>query len=343
MYNIKTLAFALLFAFLGKANAQTYCMDFDIVSNNGSQLVMNLYLSGDPTSFGLGSSNLVFFFNNTGLGSPMLLSHTIPGNYQPPFLTVPVAGEASLNIELAIGPGKTIGTSPTLIATIQFTILNTSQSTNFSGDYTTPPVPFTVVYTDDEPVIPLQAGNGCPLLDASLPLELLAFRAKAVGESQVDVDWNTAQEREVAGYEVQRSADGHQFVSIGLVAAKNGRAQAYHFVDSKPLPGVSYYRLNMKEAKERSRYSPVEVVRFGQKNTVRAYPNPVARGLEIVVETDLKEAFDVTVTDAAGKQVLRQNCAGGTARLGTAQMPAGIYFYKVESKTSVNFGKLIVE
>ena len=61
------------------------------------------------------------------------------------------------------------------------------------------------------------------------------------------------------------------------------------------------------------------------------------------LETDLKEAFDVTVTDAAGKQVLRQNCAGGTARLGTAQMPAGIYFYKVESKTSVNFGKLIVE
>ena len=145
------------------------------------------------------------------------------------------------------------------------------------------------------------------------------------------------------GYEVQRSADGHQFVSIGLVAAKNGRAQSYHFVDSKPLPGVSYYRLNMKEAKERSRYSPVEVVRFGQKNTVRAYPNPVARGLEIVVETDLKEAFDVTVTDAAGKQVLRQTCAGGTTRLGTAQMPAGLYFYKVESKTSVNFGKLIVE
>ena len=60
MYNIKTLAFALLFAFLGKANAQTYCMDFDIVSNNGSQLVMNLYLSGS-TSFALGTSNLVFF------------------------------------------------------------------------------------------------------------------------------------------------------------------------------------------------------------------------------------------------------------------------------------------
>ena len=347
MYNIKTLAFALLFAFLGKANAQTYCMDFSIVSNNGSQLVMNLYLSGS-SSFGLGTSNLVFFFNSGALGTPVLLSHTLsqpnPGAYQDPFIALPVGNEVSFNCEIngGIGTGKTIGTSPTLLATIQFTILNTSQSTNFSGDYSLIPVPYTVVYTDD-PNNLLQPGGGCGGLDAPLPLDLLSFRAKTVGDAQVDLDWSTAEEQQVAGYAVERSADGHKFESIGYVAAKNGRAQTYRFSDYKPLPGRSYYRLKMKEASEQFRYSAVEVVRFDQKHTVRAYPNPAARGLEVVVETDLEEAFEVVLTDASGRQVLRQSCGGGTTRLATTQLAAGVYFYKVESKSAMSVGKLTIE
>lgn len=347
MYNIKTLVLALSIAACFKANAQTYCMDFEVVSNNGSQLVMNLYLSGS-SSFALGSSNLVFFFNNAGLGSPVLLSHTLntptPGIYQePPSVTVPVAGEASFNLELnSTGTGKIIGTSPTLLATIRFNILNTSQSTGFDGDYTTPPVPFTVVYLDDESTI-LQPGNGCASLSVPLPLELLSFRAKPVNNNRVDLEWSTAQEREVLGFDVERSADGHKFEAIAFQTAKNGKSQTYRLIDDKPLQGVSYYRLKMREAREQSRYSLVEVVRFDQKHEVRVFPNPVSPGMEVMVETDLEEAFDVTITDASGRQVLRQTCGGGTARLKTNGLSSGVYFYKVESKSTVHLGKITVQ
>lgn len=352
MYNIKTLVLALSIAAGFKANAQTYCMDFEVVSNNGSQLVMNLYLSGS-SSFGLGSSNLVFFFNSTGLGFPVLLSHTlndIPGTYfegtpSMPGITVtlPVANEASFNFELLnVGAGKIIGTSPTLLATIQFTILNTSQSTGFDGDYSTPPVPFTVVYLDDESTI-LQPGTGCAPLSVPLPLELLSFRAKPVNNNRVDLEWSTAQEREVLGFDVERSADGHKFETIAFQTAKNGKSQTYRLSDDKPLRGVSYYRLKMREAREQSRYSLVEVVRFDQKHEVRVFPNPVSAGTEVVVETDLEEAFEVTITDASGRQVLRQACGGNTARLKTNGLSSGIYFYKVESKTTVHLGKITVQ
>lgn len=347
MYNIKTLVLALLLTAGLKANAQTYCMDFEVVSNNGTQLVMNLYLSGS-SSFALGSSNLVFFFNNAGLGAPVtLLSHTLntptPGIYQNPSITLPVPGEASFNLELnTAGTGKIIGASPTLLATIQFTILNTSQSTGFDGDYTTPPVPFTVVYLDDESTI-LQPGNGCASLSVPLPLELLSFRAKPVNNNRVDLEWSTAQEREVLGFDVERSADGHKFETIAFQTAKNGKSQTYRLSDEKPLKGVSYYRLKMKEAREQNRYSLVEVVRFDQKHEVRVFPNPVSPGMEVMVETDLEEAFDVTITDASGRQVLRQTCGGGTARLKTNGLSSGVYFYKVESKSTVHLGKITVQ
>src|SRR5690606_24972185 len=72
--------------------------------------------------------------------------------------------------------------------------------------------------------------------ESTLPVTFIDVSA-SLEKNHVEVKWQTAHEREVLWYDVERSADGINFNSIGQIEAKNNNSeeQKYSFNDITAL------------------------------------------------------------------------------------------------------------
>jgi len=79
-------------------------------------------------------------------------------------------------------------------------------------------------------------------------------------ESRIIIQWNTTAEQDVAGFEVQRSTDGHNFFEIGFLHAQ-GQGSGYTFIDDSIIAKVSgrnyFYRLKIRDMDGNSQLSDV--------------------------------------------------------------------------------------
>ncbi|UOR00202.1 T9SS type A sorting domain-containing protein (plasmid) [Hymenobacter sp. 5317J-9] len=162
-----------------------------------------------------------------------------------------------------------------------------------------------------------------------LPVELTSFTARAESPAVVRLVWATATEKNSATFDVERSADGHQFAAVGTIAAAGTSTSARHYVllDNRlPTAVVTlYYRLRQVDTDGSASYSSVRTVTLkGAAAGMAVYPNPAR------AETTLTGAVPgavVTVFDAVGREVASSRAdATGTAVLALPKgLPSGVY------------------
>ncbi len=164
-----------------------------------------------------------------------------------------------------------------------------------------------------------------------LPVELTAFRAVAAGPA-VNLTWSTASEKNNAGFEVQRSANGEVFAPLAWVAGA-GSSQAprrYDYRDAAPLGAVSYYRLKQVDADGTTSYSLVQTVTRTVPTAITAYPNPTAGEVTIAWPTTEAGATRWLLTNALGQQVGAGVLAAPSSfALDLSGYPAGAYYLTV--------------
>ncbi|MCS7036025.1 MAG: T9SS type A sorting domain-containing protein [Saprospiraceae bacterium] len=163
----------------------------------------------------------------------------------------------------------------------------------------------------------------------SLPIELLRFEARAEGD-RAHLHWATAVEFNSAYFEVERSGPDNRFVPIGRVAAKGyaREAREYEFLDTKPLPGLNYYRLRLTDADGSFSYSPIRQVYASRPGgELRVFPSPAQDFLRVVRQTaEGDEAVRWRVLDLLGRVWLQGNAANGAAwEIAVHDLPAGSY------------------
>jgi hypothetical protein len=166
---------------------------------------------------------------------------------------------------------------------------------------------------------------------APLPVELTAFRATAAGVA-VDLTWNTASEKNNAGFEVERSADGEAFAGLARVAGAGASQtpRSYHYRDAAPLSGVSYYRLRQVDADGTAHYSPVQTLTRTAPAAVAAYPNPTADQATIAWPAAEAVATRWLLTNDLGQRVGAATLvAPGNFTLDLSAYPAGVYYLTV--------------
>lgn len=77
----------------------------------------------------------------------------------------------------------------------------------------------------------------------TLPVTLNNFDG-VIKDGAALLSWNTSNEQNNKGFEVQRSLDGQSFSSIGFVAGQNlPQNNHYSFIDNKIVSGANFYRL----------------------------------------------------------------------------------------------------
>jgi hypothetical protein len=168
-----------------------------------------------------------------------------------------------------------------------------------------------------------------------LPVELVSFKAQRHAQG-VSLTWATASEKDNSGFEVQVSADGKTFQTIGFVKSKVGTTsirQDYSFLDTKAVSGTRYYRLVQIDLDGTTTYSAIRAVALeGGSGAVAAYPNPFVDVVMVKLNGVETRRVSVVMTNSLGKVVLEQQeeTAGNTVTVNTAGLATkGVYLLHV--------------
>ncbi len=129
-----------------------------------------------------------------------------------------------------------------------------------------------------------------------LPLKFIQFTAAPtppkVGLIEAKMDWETVNEINVSHFNIQRSINGRDFITIGTVKANSKENNKYNYIDGirNWELGISkvYYRIEAVDFDGRKQYSGIRNVELGIRNGVSIYPNP-AKDVVHVMGKDIKE------------------------------------------------------
>jgi hypothetical protein len=173
----------------------------------------------------------------------------------------------------------------------------------------------------------------------TLPIQISSFIATKAG-GQVQLSWTTASETNNKGFNVQRSQDGANWVTIGFVngAGQSAQERAYRYTDAVPLKGKNYYRLLQVDFDNRSSASTVVVADIAGKlfYTLQHAGNGYYRLL-----IDAGETVALKVVDLNGKKLVEKTAAQGLQEIDLSSYANGVYLLQLQKDNRVLTEKLI--
>jgi len=185
--------------------------------------------------------------------------------------------------------------------------------------------------------------EGDTQITSSLPVNLLSFNAIAQNDKNVLLSWQTASEINNDHFDIERSASGNNFKSIGSIRG-NGNSnslQNYSFTDANAPEEEICYRLVQKDFDGNVNYSDV-ICLNNVKNKITGEvlisPNPVNDELNISLPAN--GIAGVEITDVTGKIMLVSSFVN-KLKINTADLKEGIYFVRVQGEQQVVVKKII--
>lgn len=180
-------------------------------------------------------------------------------------------------------------------------------------------------------------GNNQPRLEFSnfnttttptvLPVSYSSLSAKPLANG-VKIEWTTTNEENNSHFEVERTNDGDNWITIGTVEG-NGTTYSqskYEYMDNSPAQGLNVYRLKQVDWNGDYEYSSNKTVIWGgesAKNAVQIFPNPSANTIQVTGVEKPK----VTVYNMAGVVMLETE---NTNQLDLQHLLRGVYYIQVQ-------------
>ncbi|MCB0705034.1 MAG: T9SS type A sorting domain-containing protein [Saprospiraceae bacterium] len=183
-----------------------------------------------------------------------------------------------------------------------------------------------------------------------VPISLTRFEA-AQTEAGVLVEWETEQEQSNDFFEIERSIDGSDFVSIGRIegAGDSYEAIAYQFLD-KQLPShgeLLYYRLKQTDFDGTATYSDIRSVRMesNANNALSISPNPSDQETIQVQWTGVNptEMSVIRIFDLQGRMIQSWQVEPGNTGIGLdlSTFNNGLYILEWRSGANVQTERFV--
>ncbi|MEI9943349.1 MAG: T9SS type A sorting domain-containing protein [Chitinophagaceae bacterium] len=165
----------------------------------------------------------------------------------------------------------------------------------------------------------------------SLPLSLTSFTA-AKQSSRSVLSWTTSSEENTQNFILERSTNGNNYLSIGIIAAAGNSSVTlhYNFTDNNPAAGANYYRLKMTDIDDKFTYSPIRLLNFGDGvKVIAVFPNPI---VDILTITGAEAGMDLRLINSNGQQLMQVRTTGNTMQLDISKFSSGLYVLQVSAK-----------
>lgn len=182
---------------------------------------------------------------------------------------------------------------------------------------------------------------------ALLPLELLSFEVKTTKKQTIDINWATANEKNISYFEIERSQD---FKNIQTIASQKalGTHQNYYILDEKPYIGDSYYRLKTQHIDGNLSYSVWKAVHLESFGDLQLAPNPASEQLQLKLQVATTGLGTITIYNTVGAQVLQESWTlqadkNNLKELDLTNFSAGVYLLTLQTADAVISKRLIIK
>lgn len=168
----------------------------------------------------------------------------------------------------------------------------------------------------------------------SLPVTFTQVKA-APQSNGIKVEWDVANEEDLASYEVERSNDGVSFTRIGSKAPLNQqKAVTYQWLDANPFDGTNYYRIKSVDSDGTYQYSTtVRVTLDNKTGGIRVFPTVITQqNVTVEIKNQPQGVYQVNLTTTAGQIIHSSSIryTGGIAsrsiEFGKQMLASGTYF-----------------
>lgn len=168
-----------------------------------------------------------------------------------------------------------------------------------------------------------------------LPVEFLSFRAKRE-KSFNHLMWKTAQEANLAYFEIQWSHNGSEFESIARVPARNA-ASSYNYNHIISDFGYHYYRLKIVYKNGSQEFSPAESIHIKPDNgfQVEFYPIPFQQKATLRCFVDEKQTSFMQIFTTEGsivyEKVLSLEMGDNEFEIELSHLSKGMYILRLST------------
>ncbi len=153
------------------------------------------------------------------------------------------------------------------------------------------------------------------------------------------LNWTATTETDLKNYEIQTSADGNAFKTIGTIAPKNTASLNNYNFSTASVSNKIFFRLKMVDVD--GKYTFSDVIPLSVKcdaNNVNVYPNPATDFLQVNI--DKNKISNIVIINAEGKTVLTTTLQFENNKISIKALPAGLYVVKVINEFGVQNFKI---
>jgi hypothetical protein len=183
---------------------------------------------------------------------------------------------------------------------------------------------------------------------AVLPVHISSFTG-SITNQKAQLAWTVTQNEDGSAFEVEKSGDGGNFTTAGVVAAsQKAGIEQYNFVDAQ-FSGIGYYRLKIINKSGAVSYSKTVLLKEkGEAGTtsLTLLQNPVISSINFTYKASAAGTATVSIYTISGIKIstTRINIQGGinqTALQTESKMAPGAYILEVVNGTDRNIAKLV--
>ena len=163
---------------------------------------------------------------------------------------------------------------------------------------------------------------------AALPVELTYFKGQATATGAY-LEWQTANEENNKGFNIQHSLDGENWETIDFVQGHGTiqEVQDYTYTDETPPAGINYYRLKQVDFDGQFEYSNIVNVHYEAESTndeLSVFPNPISDELNIINGEGI-----ATIYNILGQPVKQFTVNSRQFAMNTGDLPKGQYILHI--------------
>jgi hypothetical protein len=182
-----------------------------------------------------------------------------------------------------------------------------------------------------------------------LPVELISFQGNINKSNKVSLEWKVAENETIDQFEIQRSNDGNDFKTIGVVFASEKKDhEEYMFYETINNFNKAMYRLKMIDKNNEISYSKILVFqgKAAISSNIKVIGNPVNDKLTFNYSSFTTHIIDVKIYDITGRIVMsnKMNSLEGINTLSlplASNLKPSMYVLEVSNGSGIQTTKFV--